>query len=277
MIKFKLLLATAALVSISGPALADKTDRLYVDQLRGKIAAARAEAAVARNGGADLDKAETRLVAVRNNLDDDDVEQVKSLTNEIDALIETARTRARIAAVKDDIEAVTTAGMANRENRVASAEAEAAAARASADAARAETARLRASLAEYRMTQTDLGATLVLQDVIFETGQAVLKPGAVQRLAPLAAYLRANPDVRVRIDGHTDAVGSDTANRVLSERRAQAVGAALAGVAAGRIEAVGNGEAKPVASNAQSAGRQQNRRVEITLVGQRADSMAALN
>ncbi len=128
------------------------------------------------------------------------------------------------------------------------------------------------------MQQTQLGATLVLSDVVFETGKADLKPGAADRLRPLAAYLQANPNVKVRIDGHTDAQGSDSYNQQLSNSRAVAVGTALTamGVAGPRIEAFGHGEAKPVADNNTPAGRQQNRRVEVTLVGQQAASFAAL-
>jgi len=113
---------------------------------------------------------------------------------------------------------------------------------------------------------------------VFETGKADLKPGAAERLRPLANYLTANPEVRVRIDGHTDAQGSDASNQALSNQRAAAVRTALAGmgVTANRIEAIGHGEAQPVASNDNQAGRQQNRRVEVTLMGQQAASFAAL-
>src|SRR3546814_9625535 len=77
-----------------------------------------------------------------------------------------------------------------------------------------ETERLR-----DQMKQTQLGATLVLQDVVFETARAELKPGAEQRLAPLVSYLQANPEVRVRIDGHTDSRESTAYNQRLSDRK----------------------------------------------------------
>jgi outer membrane protein OmpA-like peptidoglycan-associated protein len=82
--------------------------------------------------------------------------------------------------------------------------------------------------------------------------------------------------VKVRIDGHTDAQGSDAYNQALSDRRAASVRAALAamGVDGSRIEAIGHGETKPLADNRTAAGRQQNRRVEVTLVGQQASTFA---
>ena len=76
----------------------------------------------------------------------------------------------------------------------------------------------------------------------------------------------------MRIDGYTDAVGSDASNLTLSRNRAQAVATALTtmDIAAGRFHSEGHGKADPVASNDTADGRQLNRRVEVTLVGQKA-------
>lgn len=128
----------------------------------------------------------------------------------------------------------------------------------------------------YQMRQTRHGATFDLQDVLFETGSARLRAGAVERLRPLASYLAANPEVPVRIDGHTDSVGSDSANLSLSERRAESVRAALGamGVEENAFIVTGHGETVPTASNATATGRQLNRRVEVTLVGQQARSFS---
>jgi outer membrane protein OmpA-like peptidoglycan-associated protein len=128
----------------------------------------------------------------------------------------------------------------------------------------------------YQMRQTRHGATFDLQDVLFETGSARLRPGAVDRLRPLASYLSANPEVPVRIDGHTDSVGSDSANQLLSERRADSVRAALISMGAEENEfrVAGHGETMPTASNSNATGRQLNRRVEVTLVGQQARSFS---
>ena len=113
--------------------------------------------------------------------------------------------------------------------------------------------------------QTDRGMMLTLSNVLFDTGSDTLKPGADEVISRLSQFLQNHPDIKVRIEGHTDSVGSDSYNEELSQRRAQAVATALEarGVSAGRIQAVGRGKAAPVASNQTSAGRQQNRRVEI--------------
>jgi outer membrane protein OmpA-like peptidoglycan-associated protein len=134
----------------------------------------------------------------------------------------------------------------------------------------------RRGMRDYRMRQTQYGATFDLQDVLFETGSARLRPAALERLRPLASYLSANPDVPVRIDGHTDSVGSDSANQLLSERRAESVREALRamGVDEGEFTVVGHGETMPAASNSTATGRQLNRRVEVTLVGQQARSFS---
>jgi len=267
------LLGATTLALVATPALADSSDKLFVNQYRDKIAAARAEPGVAQYGSTELERAEATLKPLLDNLDENEAKQAKRITAQIDALLETARTRAKIAAVKDEIASIS----ANTGSRVASAEASAAQAQAEAAKAKAEADKLRAQMQAYQMKQTQLGATLVLRDVVFETGRADLKPGAAERLRPLASYLQANPNVRVRIDGHTDAQGSDTYNQALSDRRAASVRAALGtmGVDGRRIEAVGHGESQPVAENRTAAGRQQNRRVEITLVGQQANSFAA--
>jgi outer membrane protein OmpA-like peptidoglycan-associated protein len=80
--------------------------------------------------------------------------------------------------------------------------------------------------------------------------------------------------VRIRIDGFTDSVGSDASNLTLSRNRARAVATALTSMSVGsrRMQMFGHGETTPVASNASEGGRRLNRRVEVSLVGQRATS-----
>jgi outer membrane protein OmpA-like peptidoglycan-associated protein len=131
----------------------------------------------------------------------------------------------------------------------------------------------RAGMRSYNFRQTPQGARMTMQeDVLFATDSDVLRPAAIQRLRPLAGYLRANPGVRVAIDGHTDSRGSDAHNQDLSERRAQSVREALddMGVTRARFRVEGHGESNPTATNATAEGMRLNRRVEVTLLGRRA-------
>jgi outer membrane protein OmpA-like peptidoglycan-associated protein len=132
----------------------------------------------------------------------------------------------------------------------------------------------RGAMRGYRFRQTAEGARMTMQEeVLFATDSDVLRPGAIERLRPLAGYLRSNPGVRVAIDGHTDSRGSDAHNQDLSERRAASVREALddMGVVRARFRVRGHGESTPVASNATAEGMRLNRRVEVTLLGRRAD------
>lgn len=132
----------------------------------------------------------------------------------------------------------------------------------------------RGAMRNYGFRQTARGATMRLdEDVLFATDSAVLRPGAIDKLRGLADYLRNESAVRVAIDGYTDSRGTDAHNQALSERRADAVRSAFdqMGVTRARFSVVGHGEADPVASNATPQGMRQNRRVEVTLLGQRAD------
>jgi outer membrane protein OmpA-like peptidoglycan-associated protein len=132
----------------------------------------------------------------------------------------------------------------------------------------------RQGMRDYHFRQGRYGAMLTLQDTLFKTGSADLRPGMEARLQPLAGYLRANPRTRLRIDGFTDSVGSTAANLTLSRDRARAVADALSAmeVDGGRLQLEGHGEALPVAANTTSEGRQLNRRVEVSLVDQQARS-----
>ena len=150
----------------------------------------------------------------------------------------------------------------------ATALADTAAARADQAAAEARTDALRAELAGYEQQKTALGVTLILRDLQFTSGSAVLGAGAQGRLAPLAAFLAKQPDAKIQIAGHTDSQGGDAANMDLSARRAQSVAAYLGstGVDMSRINAIGMGETAPTSTNDTAAGRAINRRVEVTIL-----------
>jgi outer membrane protein OmpA-like peptidoglycan-associated protein len=132
-------------------------------------------------------------------------------------------------------------------------------------ATQAQLANAQQQLADLKAKQTDRGVVVTLGDVLFDTGQATLKPGADLAINRLATYLSANPRTKVLIEGHTDSRGSDAYNEALSDRRAHAVAVALEsrGISADQVQTVGRGKGYPVASNDTPEGRQQNRRVEI--------------
>lgn len=116
----------------------------------------------------------------------------------------------------------------------------------------------------------DTETTIVLEGVTFETASATLTPEARVVLVAVAQSLVANPDVRVRVNGHTDSTGSRDYNLVLSQARADAVARYLVerGVAADRLESRGFGPDEPVATNDTPDGRRQNRRVELERIDQ---------
>ncbi len=117
---------------------------------------------------------------------------------------------------------------------------------------------------------TARGLIISMSDVLFDTGQYSLKPGAREKLAKVAGILLAFPGLNIAVGGYTDNVGGDEMNRKLSENRAGSVRDYLVqeGVAANSVTAQGFGNTLPVASNDNSAGRQENRRVELVVSGE---------
>lgn len=101
--------------------------------------------------------------------------------------------------------------------------------------------------------------------VNFDFGKATLLPDAQPVVGEVARLMKANPALKLAIEGHTDGVGQHDANVSLSQQRAQAVVAALtkAGVPADHLKAAGYGPDKPIADNNSSEGRAKNRRVEL--------------
>ncbi|MBK8951625.1 MAG: OmpA family protein [Chitinophagaceae bacterium] len=108
---------------------------------------------------------------------------------------------------------------------------------------------------------------LAAKNILFVTGSSKLQSKSFKGLNEVAQILKDNPGMTLAVDGHTDNVGNDDKNMVLSQNRADAVKNYLAtkGVSVDRITSVGHGETIPVADNKTAAGRQQNRRSELTL------------
>jgi outer membrane protein OmpA-like peptidoglycan-associated protein len=140
---------------------------------------------------------------------------------------------------------------------------------------------LRAQLAEQlnkvlETRDSARGLIVSMSDVLFDTGKYSLKPGAKEKLAKVAGILIAYPSLNIEVDGYTDNVGGDEMNQRLSENRADAVRDYLMqeGVVANSVTAKGFGNTQPVASNDNSAGRQDNRRVELVVSGEAIGSPA---
>lgn len=117
---------------------------------------------------------------------------------------------------------------------------------------------------------TARGLIANMSDVLFKTGSFELLSGARERLAKVSGIVIAHPGLKLEVEGHTDAVGSDEYNQKLSENRAGAVRDYLVqqGIPADAIVSRGMGKTQPVATNDTAEGRQQNRRVELVLSGE---------
>ncbi len=131
-------------------------------------------------------------------------------------------------------------------------------------------ARLLAQLNQVLQTRDSARGLIVsMPDVLFDFNKYTLKPEARERLAKISGIVLAYPDLKLAIEGHTDAIGSDEYNQTLSEKRADSVRGYLtsSGVAPDHVTAVGLGKANPVADNSTAAGRKLNRRVEMVVSG----------
>jgi outer membrane protein OmpA-like peptidoglycan-associated protein len=122
---------------------------------------------------------------------------------------------------------------------------------------------------ETGRVRVDQGALRIDDKIFFEPDRAAVARESFQLLDEIARVIGRHPElVRLRIEGHTDAVGEDSSNLALSQARAEAVRAALVerGIEDRRLEALGLGETRPIDSNETAAGRANNRRVEIVIV-----------
>jgi outer membrane protein OmpA-like peptidoglycan-associated protein len=244
------------------------------------------------------------LAREQDAVDRAEAEATRRRQAELDAQ---AATAARGAAERDAQAAVTARERAELDSRSAAgrqaaaelATSDAEAARAVADGARAQAedarriaeaetfqargaaARLEQDKAELReqirsqlndileTRETARGLIVNLSDVLFDSASATLKPAAREKLARMSGILVSHEGLQLEVEGHTDSVGTDAYNQLLSERRAESVRAYLVeqSVASTTVGAAGFGEGRPVATNDTAAGRQQNRRVELIVSG----------
>jgi outer membrane protein OmpA-like peptidoglycan-associated protein len=274
----KLLMGISLTVSLAGCATTPQPNPV-LENARAAVHSAEADPNVNKYAALDLDAARKELAAAdaaAMHHDDAGIAQPAYLATQ------TARlAQARGAAKADD--ARVAAGQSERDKiqlaartrEVDTANSATTTALGQRDQATEQAARLQAEVDQLKATPTPRGLVLTLGDVLFDTGKAQLNPGSGRKLDQLAQFLNEHPERRVQIDGFTDSVGTDSYNQGLSQDRADAVKSALVtrGIDSTRIGSQGYGKGFPVADNADSGGRQLNRRVEV-VIGQ--DSGAAI-
>jgi outer membrane protein OmpA-like peptidoglycan-associated protein len=187
---------------------------------------------------------------------------------------EAAAAQSATAQAKADLAATQAASASALAAAQADAEASRLAAQQNLQQADADKAALRAKLSDQlnlilQTRDSARGLIISMSDVLFDTGKYSLKSGAREKLAKVAGILLAYPGLNIAVGGYTDNVGGDAMNQTLSDNRAGSVRDYLVqqGVAGNSVSATGFGNTLPVASNDSSAGRQQNRRVELVVSG----------
>jgi outer membrane protein OmpA-like peptidoglycan-associated protein len=194
------------------------------------------------------------------------------------AAAQAARERAEADAARAAAEAAQKAALQQQAAAQADAERARLAAQQS-DAARQQAENEKTALRERLRQQLNLiletresarGLIVNVSDVLFDFNKYTLKPGAREKMAKVSGILLAYPGLKIQVEGHTDAVGSEEYNLKLSQQRADSVRDYLVaqGVPAPGVTSIGLGKADPVATNDTAAGRQQNRRVELVVSGE---------
>jgi len=231
-------------------------ERAESDTARAQAATAQAESDTV-NARAAKRQAESDAAAARNDA--------------TDAQAATAKANADMAANQASSDSALSAAQADAErSRLAAQQSDLNAQRADSDKA-AMRAKLSEQLNSILQTRESARGLIVsMSDVLFDTAKYSLKPGAREKLAKVAGILLAYPGLNIEVGGYTDNVGGDAMNQTLSENRAGSVRDYLVqeGVAANSVSSRGFGNTSPVASNDNSAGRQQNRRVELLVSGE---------
>ncbi len=249
----------------------------YVARVRAEAARLAAEAALAERQVLELERERDRLLlaASRREVERARREAERLRLQSLVAAEEAERVREfaeaeTFARTEAEAAATRSAAEAEQARRVAAArEREAALAREEAELAAQVVADAIGESAPMPPIARDArGEVITLAGDAFSSGSATLTAGARASLRRVAEHLRGTQG-RVLVEGHTDSQGQAAANQALSQRRADAVRAALvdAGVDASRLAASGKGATTPVADNGSAEGRARNRRVEIIIGG----------
>ena len=247
----------------------DQADNAMRQKREAEADTMRAQAATAQ---AETDMTNARAARAQAESDAANAQAAKAQAEADAANARNDATDAQAATARANADAAV--NQASSASALSAAQADADRSRAAAQQADADKAAMRTKLAEQlnsilQTRETARGLIVSMSDVLFDTGKYSLKPGAREKLAKVAGILLSYPGLNIEVGGYTDNVGGDSMNQTLSENRASSVRDYLVqqGVASGAVSSKGFGNTLPVASNDDSAGRQQNRRVELLVSG----------
>ena len=240
------------------------------DTTRAQSANAQAQSDMAKAQAAKM-QAESDTVNAQAAKAQAEADSAKARTDATDAQVATAKAQSDMAA-----------NQASSANALSAAQADADQSRAnslkaqqSLEQADAEKMEMRKRLSQQlnsilQTRESARGLIVSMSDVLFDSGKYSLKPGAREKLAKVAGILLSYPGLNIEVGGYTDNVGGDAMNQTLSENRASSVRDYLVqqGVSTNAVSSRGYGNSLPVASNDNSTGRQQNRRVELLVSGE---------
>jgi outer membrane protein OmpA-like peptidoglycan-associated protein len=248
----------------------DQADNAMRQKREAEADTMRAQAATAQ---AETDMTNARAARAQAESDAANAQAAKAQAEADAANARNDATDAQAATARANADAAV--NQASSASALSAAQADADRSRAAAQQADADKAAMRTKLAEQlnsilQTRETARGLIVSMSDVLFDTGKYSLKPGAREKLAKVAGILLSYPGLNIEVGGYTDNVGGDSMNQTLSENRASSVRDYLVqqGVASGAVSSKGFGNTMPVASNDNSAGRQQNRRVELLVSGE---------
>jgi outer membrane protein OmpA-like peptidoglycan-associated protein len=240
----------------------------------------------------DTTKAQSATAQAQSDMATAQAAKIQAESDTVNAQAAKAQAEADSAKAQNDAadaQAATAKAQSDMASNQASSASALSAAQADADQSRADTlkaqqaaqqaetdkASMRAKLSEQlnsilHTRESARGLIVSMSDVLFDTGKYSLKPGAREKLSKVAGILLAYPGLNIEVGGYTDNVGGDAMNQMLSENRAGSVREYLVqqGVSSNSVSSRGFGNSLPVSSNDNSAGRQQNRRVELLVSGE---------
>jgi outer membrane protein OmpA-like peptidoglycan-associated protein len=245
-------------------------EQAQYDEARARTAAAQAESDAARAQAAKA-QAESDTVNAKAARAQAETDSARARNDAADAQAASAKSQAEMAAGQASSAIALSAAKADADqSRLAAQQAQL-----NVQQAETDKAAMRAKLSEQlnsilQTRDSARGLIVSMSDVLFDTGKYTLKPGAREKLAKVAGILLSYPGLNIEVGGYTDNVGGNAMNQTLSENRAGSVRDYLVqqGVASNSVSARGFGNSLPVTTNDSSAGRQQNRRVELLVSGE---------